>query len=144
METELNSFSNPNPNSNSNTNPNDAAETQPNPNPSPNPLTNPNPDPTPTPPPTKDEIFRSRFVMPLYLRIAMASAIRSKSLDSSAVIEASEDLPPPYPLLVLINSRSGGRQGPALQSVLDDLLSHEQVFTVLFFCIFLQNASEKK
>ncbi|MCO5593514.1 hypothetical protein L7F22_047528 [Adiantum nelumboides] len=78
-----------------------------------------------------DELFRLEFVMPQYLRMAMAAAVESKLLDplgSDAPAPSKAPKAPLYPLIVMINSKSGGRKGPALRAVLNHLLSKEQVF----------------
>ncbi|MCO5567530.1 hypothetical protein L7F22_021224 [Adiantum nelumboides] len=80
---------------------------------------------------SNDELFRLEFVMPQYLRMAMAAAVESKLLDrlgSDAPAPSQAPKAPLYPLIVMINSKSGGRKGPALRAVLNHLLSKEQVF----------------
>ncbi|KAH7372405.1 hypothetical protein KP509_17G002200 [Ceratopteris richardii] len=79
----------------------------------------------------KDDLFKLQFVIPEYLRKAMAAAIESKSLDYSGTDRPP--IPPVQkaplcPIFVMINSRSGGRKGPALCKVLHELISEEQVF----------------
>ncbi|KAI5082065.1 hypothetical protein GOP47_0001808 [Adiantum capillus-veneris] len=79
----------------------------------------------------KDELFRQQFVMPQYLRMAMAAAVESKLVEypgSDVPTQSQNPNAPLYPLIVMINSRSGGRKGPALRAALNDLLSKEQVF----------------
>lgn len=80
---------------------------------------------------SRDEVFRLQFVMPQYLRMAMAAAVESKMVDapvSNLPTHPQTTNAPLYPLIVMINSKSGGRKGPALRAVLNDLLSKEQVF----------------
>lgn len=77
----------------------------------------------------KDELFRLQFVMPEYLRVAMAAAVESQQMDypgTAAPLESGKA--PVHPLIVMINSKSGGRKGPVLRSLLNDLLSKEQVY----------------
>ncbi|OVA04238.1 Diacylglycerol kinase [Macleaya cordata] len=76
------------------------------------------------------EDLKRRILIPEYLRIAMRDAIQSKdpnvgceNLNSDGVCEAPE-----APMVVFVNSRSGGRQGPILKSRLQDLMGVEQVF----------------
>lgn len=79
----------------------------------------------------RDELFKRQFVMPQYLRVAMAAAVESKlfnDMGSNASSRQSPPEAPKFPLIVMINSKSGGRQGPRFRSVLSDLLSKEQVF----------------
>ena len=83
--------------------------------------------------------------MPKYLRLAVKDAIEFKDVESGKrhydVIkldggEGGEDVvvPPEAPLVVFINSKSGGRYGPELKARLQDLMGQEQVnFLFLFY-----------
>ncbi|CAO2823019.1 unnamed protein product [Amaranthus hypochondriacus] len=79
------------------------------------------------------EDLRRRILIPQYLRLAVRRAINSKDVNAgvdSADLLASEEveIPPEAPLVVFINSRSGGRHGPELMSRLQELITEEQVF----------------
>ncbi|XP_022755381.1 diacylglycerol kinase 7-like isoform X2 [Durio zibethinus] len=78
------------------------------------------------------EELRRRLLMPQYLRLAMLDSIRKKDVDGgdqhfrlrgSDSVSSSES-----PMVVFINSRSGGRHGPVLKERLKQLISEEQVF----------------
>ncbi|RRT71486.1 hypothetical protein B296_00002630 [Ensete ventricosum] len=84
------------------------------------------------------EELRRRILMPAYLRLAMASAIRAQDADAgaeSAMKDGAEgrgggpevDEMPEAPMVVFVNSRSGGRHGPQLKLRLQELISEEQV-----------------
>ncbi|XP_052199523.1 diacylglycerol kinase 4-like isoform X2 [Diospyros lotus] len=79
------------------------------------------------------EELRRKITMPQYLRLAMRDAIQSKDLDAgdrhyASIASGGEAVPPPdCPLVVFINSRSGGRHGPELKARLEDLMGPEQV-----------------
>lgn len=81
------------------------------------------------------EELRRRILMPEYLRIGMATAIRNKDWNAG-VTEASsmanrnrdDQAAPEAPMVVFVNSRSGGRHGPALKERLQELMAEEQVF----------------
>lgn len=73
--------------------------------------------------------------MPEYLRLAMRVAIQAKDVDSAkqhfdaAHAEgAQQPDPPESPLVVFINSKSGGRHGPELKARLQELMAEQQVF----------------
>ncbi|XP_031097805.1 diacylglycerol kinase 7-like [Ipomoea triloba] len=81
------------------------------------------------------EELRRRITMPEYVRVAMREAIQTKDLDSvkrhfdSTHSEGAEQAEPPEsPLVVFINSKSGGRHGPELKARLEELMGEEQVF----------------
>lgn len=76
----------------------------------------------------KEELKR-RISMPDYLRLAMRKAIESKDIDAalSYYNNAAEEDAPEAPLVVFINSKSGGRYGPQLKQRLQDLMTQEQV-----------------
>lgn len=83
------------------------------------------------------EELRKRLVMPKYLRIAMRNSIRFQDPNSGlekdqlSTAESSEDAEPPQtpesPMVVFINSKSGGRHGPELKLRLQQLIAEEQV-----------------
>ncbi|KAJ8422769.1 hypothetical protein Cgig2_003762 [Carnegiea gigantea] len=77
------------------------------------------------------EELRRRISMPQYLRVAIRRAINAKDVDAgvnSADLLASDGVDPPEsPLVVFINSRSGGRHGPELKERLQQLMGEEQV-----------------
>ena len=70
--------------------------------------------------------------MPEYLRLAMVEAIRAKDADAGVEIWRSgsriEVSPSEAPMVVFINSRSGGRLGNVLKKRLQELMGAEQVF----------------
>ncbi|GAB2267465.1 Diacylglycerol kinase 7 [Dionaea muscipula] len=78
------------------------------------------------------EDLRRRISMPQYLRLAMRRAINSKdvtaAVDSTSLLESEGVQPPEAPMVIFVNSRSGGRQGPELKLRLQQLMGEEQVF----------------
>lgn len=74
--------------------------------------------------------------MPDYLRLAMRKAIESKDIDAalSCYNDAAEEDAPEAPLVVFINSKSGGRYGPQLKQRLQDLMTQEQVKFLSLSC----------
>lgn len=79
-----------------------------------------------------DEEFRRRCVIPEYLRLPMASAVSSHQIPRLDDISAPPNVTAPsHPVIVMINSKSGGRKGPFLHSALNELLSEEQVYDLL-------------
>ncbi|XP_073010948.1 diacylglycerol kinase 7-like [Typha latifolia] len=76
------------------------------------------------------EELRRRIVMPLYLRRAVVEAVNSKdpSCAAAAVERSGEEEAPEAPMVVFVNSLSGGRYGPVLKVRLQELMSEEQVF----------------
>ncbi|KAL4323134.1 hypothetical protein GQ457_11G018320 [Hibiscus cannabinus] len=81
------------------------------------------------------EELRRRLSMPQYLRLAMLDSIRKKDADGGDHhfrSSSSDGAPiPEAPMVVFINSRSGGRHGPVLKERLQELISEEQVFDLL-------------
>lgn len=76
------------------------------------------------------EDLKRRLLMPDHLRRAMREAIRSKDPSLAAVGLPSPDPPPEAPeapMVVFVNSRSGGRYGSVLKGRLQDLMGEEQV-----------------
>ncbi|KAL3532906.1 hypothetical protein ACH5RR_006427 [Cinchona calisaya] len=83
------------------------------------------------------EELRKKITIPEYLRIAMKESILAKDVNSlaaqtlfDAARAAGGELvqPPEGPLVVFINSRSGGRHGPELKARLQILMGEEQVY----------------
>lgn len=79
------------------------------------------------------EQLRCKISMPPHLRFAIRDAVRYKNVDAgmshfrdAAVVESPES-----PLVVFINSKSGGRYGPKLITRLQELMSEEQVLNSL-------------
>lgn len=75
------------------------------------------------------EELRQRLIMPKYLRIAIRNSIRFKDPNSVDENQPADDNPehPEAPMVVFINSRSGGRHGPELKVRLHQLIAEEQV-----------------
>ncbi|OEL24668.1 Diacylglycerol kinase 7 [Dichanthelium oligosanthes] len=77
--------------------------------------------------------LRRQVVMPLYLRRAVATAVTAKD-EAAGVAAASsaegekEEGPAVAPVVVFVNSRSGGRHGPELKVRLHELITEDQVF----------------
>ncbi|KAJ0965673.1 hypothetical protein J5N97_026811 [Dioscorea zingiberensis] len=74
------------------------------------------------------EELRRRVLIPRYLRVAMVEAVRGKNPAVVAVPEEEGVEAPETPLVVFVNSKSGGRHGPQLKVRLQELMSEEQVF----------------
>ncbi|KAM0930055.1 hypothetical protein ACQ4PT_001141 [Festuca glaucescens] len=84
--------------------------------------------------------LRQRVVMPLYARRAVAAAVKEKSESAGVAAaaaakeeevvegEGEEGLAVVTPMVVFVNSKSGGRHGPELKLRLHELISEEQVF----------------
>ncbi|KAL6012330.1 hypothetical protein ACLOJK_002815 [Asimina triloba] len=73
--------------------------------------------------------LRRRILLPEYLRVAMVEAMRAK--DASVEPRGPpcyNDDAPQAPIVIFVNSRSGGRHGPILKGRLQELLGEEQVF----------------
>ncbi|KAL9151036.1 hypothetical protein ABFS82_11G027200 [Erythranthe guttata] len=86
------------------------------------------------------EDLKKKITFPEYIRLAMREAIRAQDVDAAAVAQFYEAAhaqgaepaePPEFPLIVFINSKSGGRHGPELKARLQDLMGEEQVFDLL-------------
>lgn len=83
----------------------------------------------------RKEELRQKITMPEYLRLAIKDSITSKDIDTGKrhydFITAGHDTPPveppESPVVVFINSKSGGRYGPELKARLQDLMGQEQV-----------------
>lgn len=77
----------------------------------------------------KDEL-KKKITMPTYIRLAICQAMESKDIDagnSHFKSNTSSEESPESPLVVFINSRSGGRHGTELKETLQNLMSEEQV-----------------
>ncbi|XP_047323446.1 diacylglycerol kinase 7-like [Impatiens glandulifera] len=81
------------------------------------------------------EELRMRIAMPQYLRLAFRESIESKDVAGvserylSSVLKSEDESPQSCesPLVVFINSNSGGRHGPKLKHRLQELMGEEQV-----------------
>ncbi|KAL0785033.1 hypothetical protein Bca101_001278 [Brassica carinata] len=71
--------------------------------------------------------LRQRVMLPKYLRLAIRDCILRKD-DSSPASSSSSYRTPEVPLMVFVNPKSGGRQGPLIKERLQNLISEEQVF----------------
>jgi hypothetical protein len=75
--------------------------------------------------------LRRQVVMPLYLRRAVAAAVAAKDeaagMAAASAAEKEEEGPLVAPVVVFVNSKSGGRHGPDLKVRLHELISEEQV-----------------
>ncbi|XP_010452685.1 PREDICTED: diacylglycerol kinase 4-like [Camelina sativa] len=82
---------------------------------------------------SKEEL-RHRVMLPKYLRLAILDCILRKDDSPSAAASSSvapqplDDLTPEVPLMVFVNPKSGGRQGPIIKERLQNLIGEEQVF----------------
>lgn len=92
---------------------------------------------------SKEEL-RQKIVMPKYLRVAMRTACTAKDVAaaaaaaSSAVVGDEEPMvTPEAPLVVFVNSKSGGRHGPELKERLHELMSEEQVSFFIHYLNYL-------
>ncbi|KAF8033845.1 hypothetical protein BT93_C0188 [Corymbia citriodora subsp. variegata] len=76
------------------------------------------------------EELRRRLIMPKYIRIAIRNSIRFKDPNSADENPPADENAehPESPMVVFINSRSGGRHGPELKVRLHQLIAEEQVF----------------
>lgn len=78
---------------------------------------------------SKEEL-KFKITMPLHLRLAMRDAVLVKDVNAGICnfdADADPVEAPEAPLVVFINSRSGGRHGPELKGRLQELMSEEQV-----------------
>ncbi|CAI9787441.1 unnamed protein product [Fraxinus pennsylvanica] len=83
------------------------------------------------------EELKKKIMMPEYLRLAMKEAIQAKDDEADTISQLFEKARavgaeppqiPESPLVVFINSKSGGRHGPKLKARLQILMGEEQVF----------------
>ena len=87
---------------------------------------------------SKEEL-KFKITMPLHLRLAMRDAVLAKDVNAGICnfdADADPVEAPEAPLVVFINSRSGGRHGPELKVRLQELMSEEQV-TPFSLCIYI-------
>ncbi|KAK6942397.1 Diacylglycerol kinase, accessory domain [Dillenia turbinata] len=76
------------------------------------------------------ENLKRKISMPQYLRVAIREAIRARDLSYAGygdVNVGGRVEPPEAPMVVFVNSKSGGRHGPELKHRLQQLMSEEQV-----------------
>nr|XP_019704131.1 diacylglycerol kinase 7 isoform X2 [Elaeis guineensis] len=80
------------------------------------------------------EELRRMILMPEYLRVAMAMSVRAKDWNVGLVAASSiknrngdEQAAPKAPIVVFVNSRSGGRRSLALKVWLQKIMTEEQV-----------------
>jgi len=87
------------------------------------------------------EDLQRKLSIPKYLRHAIRDSIRSKDVNA-AVDRCQEgsgggrEAAPDGPMVVFVNSKSGGRHGPELKERLQQLMGEEQVLRCLFFLSF--------
>ncbi|KAK4257629.1 hypothetical protein QN277_007192 [Acacia crassicarpa] len=81
------------------------------------------------------EELKKKLTMPRYLRHVMRDCIRyqdqtamSRQIIGEEEEEEEDIVPPETPMVVFINTHSGGRHGPVLKERLKQLMSEEQVF----------------
>lgn len=85
------------------------------------------------------EELQKKITFPEYLRLAMREAIRAKDGGTSAVAQFPEAAraegaePAEWPMVVFVNSKSGGRHGPELKARLQELMGEEQVITLYVY-----------
>lgn len=83
------------------------------------------------------EDLQNKITFPEYLRRAMTEAIRAKDADAASAVQLFDQgqgqQPAEWPLVVFINSKSGGRHGPKLKARLQELMGEEQVNISLHF-----------
>ncbi|KAI3961495.1 hypothetical protein MKX01_001231 [Papaver californicum] len=82
-----------------------------------------------------EEELKHKILIPKYLRVAMCEAIQTKNPNvgfqenaAAAGDKNGENEVPEAPMVVFVNSKSGGRKGSALQQILQEFISEEQVF----------------
>lgn len=95
---------------------------------------------------SKQEL-RQRVMLPKYLRLAIRDCILRKDDSSSAASSSvdNNDLTPEVPLIVFVNPKSGGRQGPLIKERLQNLISEEQVHisdSIYTSCVDFANSEE--
>lgn len=79
------------------------------------------------------EELRQKITLPEYMRLAMKEAIQAKNVEADIVTQlyqtshADGVASPESPVVVFINSKSGGRHGPELKARLQTLMGEEQV-----------------
>lgn len=76
-----------------------------------------------------DDDLKTMVVIPKYLSRNMAKAVSTKGVaNPEGPVEGERIEAPTCPILVFINSKSGGRLGPELMDHFEELLSPEQVY----------------
>ncbi|XP_026402117.1 diacylglycerol kinase 7-like [Papaver somniferum] len=79
-----------------------------------------------------EEELKRKILIPKYLRVAMCEAIQTKNpnvgFQENAAADDDKNEVPEAPMVVFVNSKSGGRKGSALQQILQEFISKEQVF----------------
>ncbi|KAJ4958228.1 hypothetical protein NE237_025339 [Protea cynaroides] len=75
------------------------------------------------------EDLKKRILIPEYLRLAMRDSIRFKNPNAGQehVGDLKEEVAPEAPMVVFVNSKSGGRHGTVLKGRLQELMGVEQV-----------------
>lgn len=87
------------------------------------------------------EELRRRISIPADLAATMREAIKFKDpvvaarKYADAAAERAVVEPPEAPVVVFVNSRSGGRHGPELMARLQELMGENQVGTLISFLI---------
>ena len=85
-----------------------------------------------------DDDLRKRVAIPEYIADAMADAISSKGVDSTVSFPPDTlVVPPTCPILVFINSRSGGHFGASLLIHLSELIGALQVDISNLYYVFI-------
>ncbi|XP_010539453.1 PREDICTED: diacylglycerol kinase 4 [Tarenaya hassleriana] len=85
---------------------------------------------------SKRELCR-RVVIPKYLRLALRRCINLKDASAGtgasadADVVGADDSAPEAPVIVFVNPRSGGRQGPLLKDRLQHLITSDLVFDIM-------------
>lgn len=74
------------------------------------------------------EELRRKIQIPHYIRKALTESVRSKYIGGGFDFCVEEVVDPPEaPIVVFVNSKSGGRQGTALKGWLQNFVGEEQV-----------------
>lgn len=93
------------------------------------------------------EELRRRLSIPEYLRHAMHNAVKQKNVDEAVtealvIVDRHDVVEPELPVVVFVNSRSGGRHGPELKERLQQLMAEEQVsLPLLLFNVLIDRKS---
>ncbi|XP_039027436.1 diacylglycerol kinase 4-like [Hibiscus syriacus] len=81
------------------------------------------------------QALRVRLLIPQHVPLTMLDCIKNKDVDAGdqhfQLLTSDPVTSPEAPMVVFINTRSGGQAGPNLKDRLRDLLSDEQVFDLL-------------
>lgn len=83
--------------------------------------------------------LKRRILIPEYLRLAMRDSIRFKNPNAGEqhAGDAKEEAAPEAPMVVFVNSKSGGRNGTVLKGRLQELMGEEQVRALLLLTFSL-------